>query len=184
MHFCAVRFQVGGPYCAVKSFEPAAGSPDWLSYHEVVDPGNSSATAGANLAKSQLPQYMQTAVTSMVNYFSLGTTAETKSAQLSNEVAEQIEAFEPDDGHRDALQKEAFGKHVTMAEAKKYAEDLRKFQTELKDSGVEMPAATAKEFRELESAADKYNAAPRAAPTAAAAFATAIAVVAAALVLV
>jgi hypothetical protein len=28
-----------------------------------------------------------------------------------------------------------------------------------------MPAATAKEFRELESAADKYNAAPRAAPT-------------------
>jgi hypothetical protein len=46
---------------------PAAG---WFS--QVVDPGNSSATAGANLAKSQLPQYMQTAVTSMVNYFSLG----------------------------------------------------------------------------------------------------------------
>ena len=48
-----------------------------------------------------------------------GTTAESKGAELANNVAEQIEAFGPDDGHRDELQHDVFGEHVTVAEAKK-----------------------------------------------------------------
>ena len=35
VHFCAVPFQAGGPYCSTKAFESPAGSPDWLSYHQV-----------------------------------------------------------------------------------------------------------------------------------------------------
>jgi len=184
-HFCSEPFQPGGGFCAAKAFEPAAGSPDWLSYHQVEDPGNASAEAGTNLAQAQLPHYMQSAITSMTNYFSVGTTAETKGAQLANSVAEQIEAFGPDDGHRDALQKEVFGEHVTAVEAKKYAEDLHKFETDLKDSGAELPDATAKEFKELEDAANNYNAAPRTAPLVGtvAALATAVAAVAARLAL-
>ena len=39
---------------------------------QVEDPGNASAVAGKNLAQAQLPNYMQSAITSMVNYFSVG----------------------------------------------------------------------------------------------------------------
>jgi hypothetical protein len=161
--FCAQAY--GAPYCAVKAFQGPPGSSEWLANHQIEDPGNSSAAAGANLAQAQLPQYMKSAISAMVDYFDHGSSAETQGARLSGEIAAQIAAFEPDADDA-AAQDAAFGGRVSVPEAKKYAQDLRNFQAALKDEGAELPEATNKELDQLESAADNYNAAPARAPQA------------------
>jgi len=161
--FCAVPF--GDEFCSRRSFSPPLGSPDWLKHNQVVDPGSESGKAGLNLFQSQLPLYLRTAALTFANFMNYGTSAAQDDARLSSKIAEEIEAFKPNnDDHK--RQEEVFNTTVTVAEAKRYAASLKEMQDKLEAAGVELPTSVNRDLDDLELAANHYSSAVRGIPQA------------------
>ncbi|EKX36230.1 hypothetical protein GUITHDRAFT_117586 [Guillardia theta CCMP2712] len=176
--FCQKPF--GEEFCQQRTWMPDQGSQAWLQTHKVMDPGNTSGTAGENLFSSQLPQYSQSVADSLAKYLAAGAAEKSAESRFNNLVAEEVEALQPvrkqggiqifnlplfqstaesdKAGKCRWWHKELFGKQLSQSDAHQYGQSIKDLLKQYSKKGIVLPASLQQDLRDLEVASAKYNA--------------------------